>query len=66
MDRRTFLATGAALALAPAAQAATSEDAKLRAIFDRMYEDNLDDSPEAVTRLALACETVRAQVAQAA
>jgi uncharacterized protein (DUF885 family) len=53
MDRRTFLATGAALALAPAAQAATSEDAKLRAIFDRMYEDNLDDSPEAVTRLGL-------------
>ncbi|MEW5688428.1 MAG: DUF885 family protein [Pseudomonadota bacterium] len=53
MDRRTFLATGAALALAPAARAATPEDARLRAIFDRMYEDNLDDSPEAVTRLGL-------------
>ncbi|PZQ63693.1 MAG: DUF885 domain-containing protein [Phenylobacterium zucineum] len=53
MDRRTFLATGAALALAPAARAATPEDAKLRAIFDRIYEDNLDDSPEAVTRLGL-------------
>lgn len=53
MDRRTFLGTAAAAALAPAAQAATPEDAKLRAIFDRFFEDSLADSPEAVTRLGL-------------
>jgi uncharacterized protein (DUF885 family) len=53
IDRRTFLATAAATALATTAQAATPEDAKLRAIFDRFFEDNLADSPEAVTRLGL-------------
>lgn len=53
MDRRTFLATGAALALAPAARAATPEDARLRAVLDRIFEDNLAESPEAVTRLGL-------------
>ena len=53
MDRRAFLATAAAAALAPAAHAATPEDAKLRAVFDRFFEDNLADSPEAVTRLGL-------------
>lgn len=53
MDRRTFLATVGALALAPAARAATPEDAKLRAVFDRIFEDNLARSPEALTRLGL-------------
>jgi len=54
IDRRAFLATTAAAALTPmAAQAATPEDARLRAIFDRFFEDNLADSPEAVTRLGL-------------
>ncbi|MBU1377669.1 MAG: DUF885 family protein [Alphaproteobacteria bacterium] len=53
MDRRTFLGTAAAVALAPAARAATPEDTKLRAIFDRFFEDNLADSPESVTRLGL-------------
>ncbi|HEY0646823.1 DUF885 domain-containing protein [Phenylobacterium sp.] len=54
MDRRTFLATGAALAAAgPAFAQHTAEDAKLRAIFDRIFEDNLAESPEAVTRLGL-------------
>ena len=54
IHRRAFLATTAAAALAPlAAQAVTPEDAKLRAIFDRFFEENLADSPEAVTRLGL-------------
>ncbi len=53
MDRRTFLATVGALAFAPAARAATPEDAKLRAVFDRIFEDNLARSPEALTRLGL-------------
>ena len=53
MDRRTFLATVGALALAPSARAATPEDAKLRAVFDRIFEDNLARSPEALTRLGL-------------
>lgn len=54
MDRRTFLAaTAAAAALAPAASAATPEDGKLRAIFDRIFEENLENSPEAATRLGL-------------
>ncbi|RAK63715.1 DUF885 domain-containing protein [Phenylobacterium kunshanense] len=53
MDRRTFLATVGALALAPAARAATPEDAKLRGVFDRIFEDNLARSPEALTRLGL-------------
>jgi len=53
MDRRTFLATVGALALAPAARAVTPEDAKLRAVFDRIFEDNLARSPEALTRLGL-------------
>ena len=56
MDRRHFLAATAAAALAPGlarAQARTSEDAKLRALFDQMFEEILDNSPEAVTRLGL-------------
>jgi uncharacterized protein (DUF885 family) len=54
MDRRTFLASAAALAATPAlAQTATAEDAKLRALFDQFFEEGLADSPEAVTRLGL-------------
>lgn len=53
MDRRTFLSTVTALALAPAARAATPEDARLRAVFDQFFEEGLADSPEAVTRLGL-------------
>ena len=54
MDRRTFLATGAALAAAgPAVAQHTPEDGKLRALLDRIFEANLAESPEAVTRLGL-------------
>ncbi|ACG77355.1 conserved hypothetical protein [Phenylobacterium zucineum HLK1] len=56
MDRRAFLTATAALALAPAAaraQSRTPEDAKLRALFDQIFEEILDNSPESVTRLGL-------------
>ena len=54
MDRRTFLASAAALAATPAlAQTAAAEDAKLRALFDQFFDEGLADSPEAVTRLGL-------------
>lgn len=59
MDRRQFLSsTGAAtaLALAPgalkAAQPATG-DAALNALFEAIFQENLDDSPENVTGLGL-------------
>jgi uncharacterized protein (DUF885 family) len=51
--RRAFLATAAAVAFAPPARAATDEDAKLVAVFDRIFEENLAQSPEAITRLGL-------------
>jgi uncharacterized protein (DUF885 family) len=53
MLRREFLAAAGAAALAPAAVATTPEDGKLRAVFDRIFEENLDNSPEAVTALGL-------------
>lgn len=54
MDRRTFLASAAALAATPAfAQTATAEDAKLRVLFDQIFDEGLADAPEAVTRLGL-------------
>jgi uncharacterized protein (DUF885 family) len=53
MDRRTFFVASAALAFAPAARAATAEDAKLRQVFDRIFEDTLDHTPELATRLGL-------------
>jgi uncharacterized protein (DUF885 family) len=55
MRRRDFLAAAAGAALAPAAAsaAATPEDAKLRAVFDRIFEEVLDDDPETVTALGL-------------
>ncbi len=59
MDRRQFLSsTGAAtaLALAPgalkAAEPATG-DAALNALFEAIFQENLDDSPENVTGLGL-------------
>jgi uncharacterized protein (DUF885 family) len=56
MDRRSFLATTAGAALmtaAPAAFAQASEDAKLRALLDRMFEDQVDESPQRATSLGL-------------
>ena len=53
MHRRAFLAATAATALATAARAATPEDAKLRTVFDRIFQDNLDNSPQQATRLGL-------------
>lgn len=57
MDRRTFLASTAALAAAPAFARASSgrtpEDAKMRALFDQFFEARLDDSPRAATSLGL-------------
>ncbi|MFN3574901.1 MAG: DUF885 domain-containing protein [Phenylobacterium sp.] len=59
MDRRSFLAGAAALALAPAAAsrakaaAVTAEDGRLLALFDDIFDDMLDHSPEMITRLGL-------------
>ncbi|HVI34120.1 MAG TPA: DUF885 family protein [Phenylobacterium sp.] len=54
IDRRAFLLTTGAAALAgPALAQGSAEDAKLRALLDAMYEENLAASPEAVTRLGL-------------
>jgi len=55
IDRRAFLATsaGAALMTAAPALAQGSEDAKLRAQLDRMFEQSVDDSPRFATSLGL-------------
>jgi uncharacterized protein (DUF885 family) len=56
LDRRSFLATTAAGALAvahPALAQAGSEDAKLRAQLDAMFETLVDDSPRMATSLGL-------------
>ncbi len=56
LDRRTFLATTAGAALltaAPALAQAGSEDAKLRAQLDAMFEALVDDSPRFATSLGL-------------
>lgn len=55
LDRRSFLATtaGAALAAATPALAQGSEDAKLRAQLDAMFETLVDESPEFATQLGL-------------
>src|SRR3982750_2575461 len=55
-DRRSFLATSAGAALltaAPALAQAGSEDAKLRAMLDRMFEMQVDESPRRATSLGL-------------
>lgn len=51
LDRRSFLATtaGAALMTAAPALAQGSEDAKLRTLLDKIFEDQVDDSPERAT-----------------
>ncbi|HET6970839.1 MAG TPA: twin-arginine translocation signal domain-containing protein, partial [Phenylobacterium sp.] len=56
IDRRSFLATTAAGALAaatPALAQAGSEDARLRARLDAMFEALVDDSPRFATSLGL-------------
>lgn len=54
MDRRAFLISATAAGVAgPALAQHTDEDRRLRALLDRIFEANLDDSPEAVTRLGL-------------
>ena len=56
IDRRSFLATTAGAALAgavPASAQSSSEDAKLRAQLDRMFEQSVDDSPRFATSLGL-------------
>jgi uncharacterized protein (DUF885 family) len=53
-DRRQFLGSVAALALAPvAAQAAASEDGRLTQTLDRLHAEGLARSPERVTSLGL-------------
>lgn len=56
IHRRHFLAAASAAALAPTlgrAQTRAPEDTKLRALFDQIFEEILDASPESVTRLGL-------------
>ena len=56
LDRRSFLATTAGAALmtaAPALAQAGSEDARLRAKLDAMFETLVDDSPRFATSLGL-------------
>lgn len=55
IDRRGFLVTsaGAALVAATPALAQASEDARLKALLDAMFEDQVDDSPERATGLGL-------------
>lgn len=55
IDRRAFLATtaGAAIVAATPALAQAGEDAKLRALLDRIFEEQVDESPERATSLGL-------------
>jgi len=56
MDRRVFLqgAAGVALATAlPAAAQTASEDAKLRTLLDRFWDEQIEENPEAATSLGL-------------
>ena len=56
IDRRRFLLTSAGAALAsatPVLAQAGSEDAKLRALLDRMFEQRVDDSPRFATSLGM-------------
>jgi len=52
LDRRTLLVTGAAAAATPAL-AQGGEDERLLAIFDRWFNENVDDSPQQATSLGL-------------
>jgi uncharacterized protein (DUF885 family) len=56
MDRRHFLAAASAGALGaalPAAAQPGSEDAKLRALLDRFWDEQVGESPETATTLGL-------------
>ena len=54
MDRRFFLQGVAAGALAtPALAQGQTEDARLRALLDRLWDEQIDDAPEAATSLGL-------------
>ncbi|WP_374471146.1 DUF885 family protein [Phenylobacterium sp.] len=58
MDRRFFLRSSAALLIAGAAapawaQGLTGEDARLRALLDAFWEEDLDESPTTATVLGL-------------
>ena len=55
IDRRSFLATtaGAALLVANPALAQATEDVRLKALLDKIFEDQVDDSPERATSLGL-------------
>jgi len=54
MDRRVFLQTASAAALAtPALAQPASEDARLRSLLDTFWQETLDDSPEAATGLGV-------------
>jgi uncharacterized protein (DUF885 family) len=55
MDRRVFLQGSAAAALAVGlpAEAQASEDAKLRALLDRFWDEQIADNPEGATSLGL-------------
>lgn len=55
IDRRSFLATsaGAALLTAAPAFAQSSEDSRLKAMLDQMFEAQVDESPQRATSLGL-------------
>jgi len=55
IDRRSFLATsaGAALLTAAPALAQSSEDSRLKAMLDQMFEAQVDESPQRATSLGL-------------
>ena len=58
MDRRSFLATGATVALLPLAEApafaqAASSDARLNALFDEIFQERVRNSPELASSLGL-------------
>src|SRR4051812_419659 len=53
IHRRTLLATGGAAALCGPAFAQGGEDEKLLALFDRYFNENVDESPTSATSLGL-------------
>ncbi|MBW8813168.1 MAG: DUF885 family protein [Caulobacterales bacterium] len=53
MDRRAFLASSVAAAVASDAGAAASPVGQLRAVFDRIFAETLDASPQLCSRLGL-------------
>lgn len=56
MDRRLFLqgaAAGAVVTATPALAQGQTEDAKLRALLDRFWDEQIADSPESATSLGL-------------